>query len=222
MFVRFRQTKTTLQVTLLAMRRVSGRVRQEQVAASGAIKLPLTVSGREAFWRELHAVLARLENRVCADVRAEILASVQARIPTVTAEEALHEIALAEREREVWDMVTELLAERATATAELASEASATSAAARASAGDAFLRSCAARERIERLRRGEAVPPGEELDVERILCAAGWTQADMDHAMTVVALPAEATEDLIAAGRKASTCAERARARGLLRQLGSK
>jgi hypothetical protein len=60
------------------------------------------VSGREAFWRELHAVLARLENRVCADVRAEILASVQARIPTVTAEErCAHEIALAEREREV-------------------------------------------------------------------------------------------------------------------------
>ena len=158
MFVRFRQTKTTLQVTLLAGRRVSGRVRQEQVAALGAIKLPLTVSGREAFWRELHAILARLENRVSADVQAEILTSVQARIPTVTAEErCAHEIALAEREREVWDTVTELLVERATGTAELASEASSASVAARACAEDAFLRSCAARERIERLRRGEQV-----------------------------------------------------------------
>jgi hypothetical protein len=68
----------------------------------GAIKLPLTVSGREAFWRELHATLARLGNRLSADVPAKILASVQARIPTVTAEErCAHEIALAEREREV-------------------------------------------------------------------------------------------------------------------------
>jgi hypothetical protein len=189
----------------------------------GAIKLPLTVSGREAFWRELHATIARLGNRVSADAEAKILASVQARIPTVTAEErCAHEIALAEREREVWDTVTELLGERAVGQAELASEASAASVAARASAEDAFLRSCAARERIEHLRRGEVLAPSEELDVERILRAAGWTQADMDHAMTVVELPAEATEDLIAAGRKASTRAERARAPGLLRQLGSK
>ena len=69
MFVRFRATRSTLQATLLAGRRVGGRVLQEQVAALGSIKLPLTVSGREAFWRELHAMLARLGNRLSADVR---------------------------------------------------------------------------------------------------------------------------------------------------------
>src|SRR5262249_7157412 len=192
MFVRFRQTKTTLQVTLLAGRRVSRRVRQEQVAALGAIKLTMTVSGREACWRELHAMLARLGNRLSADVPAKILASVQARIPTVTAEErCAHEIALAEREREVWDGMRDLLAERAAGQAELAGEVSAASMAARASAEGAFLRSSAAHDRIERLRRGEQVSPSEELDVEGILRPAGWTRADMDHAMT--ALPAEAT-----------------------------
>jgi hypothetical protein len=133
----------------------------------GAIKSPLTVSGRAAFWRELHAILARLENGVSADAHAKILASVQARIPTVTAEErCAHEIALAEREREVWDTVCELLGERAVGQAELASEASAARAA-RASAADAAARLSAAGERIERLRRGEQVSPGEELDVER-------------------------------------------------------
>src|SRR5262249_16025059 len=198
MFVRFRQTKTTLQVTLLAGRRVSRRVRQEQVAALGAIKLTMTVSGREAFWRELHAMLARLGNRLSADVPAKILASVQARIPTVTAEErCAHEIALAEREREGWDGMRDLLAERAAGQAGLAGggggagRVSGASMGARGCGEGAFLRSSAAHDRIERLRRGEQVSPSEELDVEGILRPAGWTRADMDHAMT--ALPAEAT-----------------------------
>jgi hypothetical protein len=70
MWVRFRQTKSSLQATLLAGRRVGGRVRSEQVAALGSIKLPLTIDGREGFWRELHATLARLGNRVPADAQA--------------------------------------------------------------------------------------------------------------------------------------------------------
>jgi hypothetical protein len=115
-----------------------------------------------------HAILARLENRRSAAVQAAIIASVQARIPMVTAEErCAHEVVLAERERAVWDGMRDLLEERAAGQAELASEASAASGAARASAADAAARSCAAGERIERLRRGEQVSRGEELDVER-------------------------------------------------------
>ena len=179
MFVRFRATKTTLQVSLLAGRRVGGRARQERVAALGAIKSPLTVSGRAAFWRELHAILARLENSVSADAHAKILASVQARIPTVTVEErCAHEIALAEREREVWDTVCELLGERAVGQAELASEASAADAAARLSA---------AGERIERLRRGEQVSPGEELDVERCPETHAAVLATLDRTASLLA-----------------------------------
>src|SRR5262249_19153428 len=91
------------------------------------------------------------------------------RIPMVTAEErCAHEVVLAERERAVWDGMRDLLEERAAGQAELASEASAASGAARASAADAAGRAwCAAGERIERLRRGEQVSRGEELDVER-------------------------------------------------------
>jgi len=54
MLVRFRATKSTLQATLLAGRRVDGRIRQEQIAAFGSVRLPLTIDGREAFWRALH------------------------------------------------------------------------------------------------------------------------------------------------------------------------
>ena len=72
------------------------------------------------------------ENRRSADVQAAIIASVQARIPMVTAEErCAHEVVLAERERAVWDGMRDLLEERAAGQAELASEASAASGAAR-------------------------------------------------------------------------------------------
>ena len=79
-----------------------------------------------------HAILARLKNRRSADVQAAIIASAQARIPMVTAEERCeHEVVLAERERAVWDGMRDLLEERAAGQAELASEASAASGAAR-------------------------------------------------------------------------------------------
>ena len=79
-----------------------------------------------------HAILARLKNRRSADVQAAIIASAQARIPMVTAEErCAHEVVLAERERAVWDGMRDLLEERAAGQAELASEASAASGAAR-------------------------------------------------------------------------------------------
>jgi hypothetical protein len=95
MWVRFRQTKSSLQATLLAGRRVGGRVRSEQVAALGSIKLPLTIDGREGFWRELHATLGRLGNRVPADAQAKIMGGVHARVPMVTVDERReHEIGL--------------------------------------------------------------------------------------------------------------------------------
>ena len=66
------------------------------------MRLPLTIDGRETFWRELHATLARLGNRVPADVQAKILGQIHARIPMVTVDERReHEIGLAERERQV-------------------------------------------------------------------------------------------------------------------------
>ena len=65
-----------------------------------------------------------IENRRSAAVQAAIIASVQARIPMVTAEErCAHEVVLAERERAVWDGMRDLLEERAAGQAELASEA---------------------------------------------------------------------------------------------------
>jgi hypothetical protein len=220
MFIRFRQTKSTLQATLLVGRRVAGRVRHEQLASLGSIKLAQTIDGREGFWRELHATLARLGNRVPGEEQAKIMGQVHGRIPLVTADERReHEIGLAEREQRLWDGMRELLAERASGLADMASRASADGEEARKSAEDAGTRAVAATDRIDRWRRGDAsVLRGQEVDLEKILRDAGWTTADIDHALVVARLPeAVAVAGLRDISRAAGERAARAAARRLLR-----
>jgi hypothetical protein len=49
MHVRFRQTKTRLQASLIQTRREGGRVRNEHVASLGTVDAPASVAGRLAF-----------------------------------------------------------------------------------------------------------------------------------------------------------------------------
>jgi len=220
MFVRFRATRSTLQATLLAGRRVGGRVLQEQVAALGSIKLPLTVLQREGFCRELHATLARLGNRLSADAQAKVMGEVHARIPMVTAEErCAHEIGLAERERQVWDGMRDMLAERAQGMEEVAAKATTSAAADRAGADDAGARATSASDRIERWRRGEDAPRGQEVDFEKIMREGGMTAAHLNHCRVLASLPREAIPILRDISMKAGERAIRAAARRLLRRL---
>jgi len=64
MFVRYRQTETRLQVSLVETRRVSGRVRHEHVASFGSVEVPPSVEDRIAFWQRLHERVAKLANRM--------------------------------------------------------------------------------------------------------------------------------------------------------------
>jgi hypothetical protein len=219
MFVRFRQMKTTLQVTLLVGRRVNGRVRHQQVAALGSVKLPLDLDRREGFWRRLHERLGRLRNRLDAAAQAKIMREMHARVPTVTADERReHEVALAEGERRLWDCMRDLLAERAAGLEDMTSKATASSAEARKSAEDAEARSAAAAERLERWCRGEDAPRGKAVDFEQILRDAGWTAADLRHARVLAALPEEAVHSLTAPTLAAGERAKRVPARGSYRR----
>lgn len=167
MFVRFRATKSTLQVSLLVGRRVNGRVRHEQVAALGSIALPLTVPGREAFWIKLHAGLGRLGNRVSADIAAAIMERVHARIPLPTMEERRAQaIDVAGDDQQFWSRTRDSFTEFAAASAKLAAAWTAQAAADRAQADDAAAKAAAAQHRAERLHRGEDVPRGGEIAVD--------------------------------------------------------
>jgi hypothetical protein len=77
MFARFRQTKTSLQVSIIETR----RRKHEHVASLGAVKQPLSVEDRIAFWKRVHERLARLGNRLDAAAQAKVLAAVHLRVP---------------------------------------------------------------------------------------------------------------------------------------------
>jgi hypothetical protein len=87
MFVRFRQTQTRLQVSLIETRRIDGRVRHEHIASLGTVDAPPSVEERIAFWQRLHERLAKLSNRVDPAMQGTILGDIHARIPMVTLDE---------------------------------------------------------------------------------------------------------------------------------------
>jgi hypothetical protein len=87
MFVRFRQGRQRLQVSLIETRRVGGKVRQERVASFGAVGVPPSVGDRVAFWHALHQKLPNLSNWLDAAAREKILGAVHARIPMVPPDE---------------------------------------------------------------------------------------------------------------------------------------
>ena len=95
MFVRFRQTPSRLQVSLVEPRRIGGKVCQEHVASLGSILTPFTAEGRVEFFRKVTARLKNLSNRI-GDDRGKIVSAIVARIPMATDEEITEAAAYAE------------------------------------------------------------------------------------------------------------------------------
>lgn len=87
MFVRFRQSRNRLQLSLVETRRVGGKIVHEHIASLGSIIVPSAVAGRVAFWQKLHERLARLANRIDASALEKLIGAVHARVPMVTIEE---------------------------------------------------------------------------------------------------------------------------------------
>ena len=80
MFVRFRQTKTKLQVSLCGARWTPSGPRQEHIAQLGSIPVAPTIEDRIGFWKEFSVRLARLANRAGIEEQDRIFAAVQTRI----------------------------------------------------------------------------------------------------------------------------------------------
>jgi hypothetical protein len=219
MFVRFRQTQSTLQVSLLSGRRADGRVRHEQLASLGSVKLPLTIEGRDAFWWKLHDMLARLGNRLDAAGIAKVLGDVHARIPMVTSDERTADaIVAAERDQQIWDGMHNIFNGAATGMADMADKANAASAYSRKHAAEAAANSAAAKERIERLRRGEHVEASKPADFEKELRDAGFKTGDIQHLRQLADLPKDLLPAIRDEALRASRRAERAAVRRLWRK----
>jgi hypothetical protein len=195
MFTRFRETATRLQVSLIETRRVDGKVRHEHVASLGSISLSLTPFDRFEFWRELHAKLARLSNRIDAATHARILGNVHERVPMPTPDgQAALQLEAAEEDARFWRSMQYMNASTAEGHRRLAERAEQKRRALEASATDAAERAAAAEDRVARLKRGEAVAGGitKPLDVAAMLRSLGWSTSDLSRAAGLAALsPAE-------------------------------
>jgi hypothetical protein len=207
MFVRFRQTKRRLQVSLGETRRAKGRVRHEHIASLGTVEVPLTVRGRVAFWHHLHERLTKLSNRLDTGMQAKVLGDVHARVPMVTVDEQREvKVENAEADERLWSALHEMHKEQSEGHKQIVVEAQGVIAKSQSAAAEAAAKAAEAKERAERLKRGEDAPGGlgKPLDVEKTLREMGFKTADLNHGRTIGALREDAIPVLVREGLNAS------------------
>jgi hypothetical protein len=186
-FIRFRQTTSRLQCSLVETRRVGGRVRHEHVAGLGSIEVPPSVRGRLEFWRRLHERLAKLGNRVDPATQAKVLGTIHARIPMVTLDEIeAAKLENAEADERLWSSLQGMHREQAEGQKQLAATAERAATAGEAAAAEAASKAAAAKERAERIKAGEDMPGGlgkpmTQEDIIEYLRKSGFTNADLER-----------------------------------------
>jgi hypothetical protein len=172
-------------------RRVSGKMHSEHIASLGSVDAEVSVRERLAFWAKLPERLARLGNRVGPNDQAKVYAARHARIPMVTPDEqrAIQE-ANAEGDERFWDAMHDMGTASVDECRALISRAETTIAEHAPKAAEAGERAQAAKDRLERIRRGESVPGGlgKPFDVRAALKAEGFTERDLRRMRLLSAL----------------------------------
>jgi hypothetical protein len=191
MFVRFRETKTRLQLSLVENRRANGKVHHEHIASLGSVETPPSIAARIEFWRRLHDRLGKLGNRVDPATQAKLLGDVHARVPMVTADEqrAL-QLENAEADERFWSSMQDMNAGTVEDHKRLVANAERAIVSGKSTAANAADKAAIAKERVERIKKGENVEGGLGKpvtleDYHRILHEAGWTKRDIEHSIQV-------------------------------------
>jgi hypothetical protein len=202
MFVRFRHQGRRLQPSLMQTRRVDGKVRSEHIASLGSVDVDVSVRERLAFWAKLPGRLARLANRVGVDEHGKIYGALHDRIPMVTPEEqgAVQEENFKDDER-FWEALRDSGAGIVEGHKELFAKAEKTIAEHAPRVEEAGENVQAARDRLERLKRGESVSGGlgKRLDFEAELKAAGFTTRQLRRMRLLGSLTKAEFEQMLAA-----------------------
>jgi hypothetical protein len=224
MFVRFRQSRNRLQASLVETRRVAGKVRHEHIASLGAVDVPPSIRERLTFWARLPERLDRLANRIDGDAAGKIYAAVHARIPMVTPEEqrSLQE-ENAKADEQFWSGLRDMHAENVEGHKGLIATAERAIATGQAGIAEADAKTTAAKERLDRLARGETVAGGfgKPIAIEEVLKADGWTASDLHRVRLTHAISeAGGFEDLLSEIGRRSELAENSARRAVAARLG--
>jgi hypothetical protein len=199
-FVRFRLQGNRLQASLAQSRRAAGKVQAEHIGALGSVDASVSVRSRLAFWAKLPQRLAALGNRLGSDEHPKIYAALHGRIPMVTAEEqrAVQEENFKDDER-FWDTMWDLNAASAEEHKSLIATAEAKLKGHESAAADASEKLETAKNRLQRLQRGESVAGGlgKKFDVAAAMKAAGITPRLMKRARLLSSLTETEFESLL-------------------------
>jgi hypothetical protein len=178
MFVRFRLQGNRLQASLAQSRRVGGKVQAEHVGALGSVDAGVSVRARLAFWAKLPQRLAALGNRLGGDEHPKVYAALHGRIPMVTAEEqrAVQEENFKDDER-FWDAMRDLNAASVEEHKSLIASTEAKLKGHESAAADASEKLETAKDRLQRLSRGESVAGGldKKFNIQAAMKATGIT-----------------------------------------------
>jgi hypothetical protein len=182
MFVRFRQSRNRLQASLIETRRVAGKVRHDHIASFGAVDVPPSIRERLAFWARLPERLARLANRIDDDAACKIYAAIHGRIPMVTPDEqrSLQE-ENAKADEQFWSSLRDMHAEKVEGHKGFVATLERAIAAGQADIAEADAKTAAAKERLDRLARGEPVAGGfdKPITLKDVVKDAGWTASEV-------------------------------------------
>lgn len=201
MFVRFRQSKRRLDVSLLEAVRRDGKPRQEHVASLGSISQPPSVAGRVDFWLKLHERLAGLSNRITAEAHGHILGAVRDRVPMATANDQREtQLANARAEAKTREAVADWCDSFAEESKGLLATTERTVAARKNLAKATADIADAAKEKATRIERGENVGGsfGRPANVAGALLELGFTKTEMRRALRTGALTEEQFEAVLA------------------------
>jgi hypothetical protein len=212
MFVRYRETPSRLQVSLIETRRLDGKVRHEHVASLGSIAAAPDVPDRIVFWARLYERLGKLQNRVGPDALGKILGDIHARVPMVTVDEqrAL-QLENAKADADQWAAIRELNASTAAGQEEVVAQLKDAVMRGKEGAAEADAKVKAAQERVAAIKRGDAVVGGlgKPTDFAAILKAAGMTKADLDHCRLLALIPKERFDEFLQEERRLTKKSER-------------
>ncbi|MBJ7403388.1 MAG: hypothetical protein JHD07_08860 [Bradyrhizobium sp.] len=181
-------------------------MKHEHLATLGSIDKVPSIADRLSFWQALHQRLAHLSNRIDASQHAKALSDVHARIPMVTIDEqrAL-KLEVAQADEKLWDALAAMHEASANDQRRLGARAERVAIANQQASIEAATRAATMRDRIERLKRGEDAPGAlKRFDPGRALHDAGWSKAEIEHAILLAMLPEEAFNEVIEASHQAS------------------
>jgi hypothetical protein len=171
-----------------------GKARHEHIAGLGAITIATSAADRIVFWRRLHDRLSALSNRI-VDEQSKILDAVDERIPMPTPDE-LRDVQLknAKVDQRFWEGLRRVHSDTIEGDEGVIGAAERAIANSEASAENAAVHAKAAKERVERIERGETVEGGlgkplTRKEAEAIMMQAGMTRADIRRSVRMAQLP---------------------------------